>query len=94
MKARFNNILGQVNHINGNYIEAIKYYTLGSGRRLQYNEISLAQCYIHPNTQNYVEAIKLLDECYRSVDKQESRLFSDSYKLMAYLKSKIPGRKE
>ncbi len=60
MKARFNNILGQVNHIHSNYIEAIKYYTLASGKGLLHNEIALAQCYINPNNLNYIESIKLL----------------------------------
>ncbi len=37
MKARFNNIIGQTHHINSNYLESIKYYTLASGKGLVYN---------------------------------------------------------
>lgn len=37
MKVRFNNIMGQASHIESNYIEAIKYYTLASGKGLLHN---------------------------------------------------------
>ena len=54
MKARFNNMLGQVQHINGNYLSAITYYSLSAGKKLYHNDIALAQCFIHPNAQNYL----------------------------------------
>ncbi len=37
LKARFNNIIGQIHHINGNFGDAIKYYTLASGKGLVHN---------------------------------------------------------
>jgi RNA polymerase-associated protein CTR9 len=89
LRARFNNLLGQVNHINGNFPEAIRHYSQAQGRRLLHNEIALAQCYLHPNTQNYLEAIKLLEDCHRNADAREERLLNDSLKLMAYLKAKV-----
>lgn len=54
LKARFNNLIGQIHHINSNFADAIKYYTLASGKGLLYNEILLAQAYINPNSQNYI----------------------------------------
>lgn len=59
-----------------------------------HNEVALAQCYINPNSQNYLEAIKLLEECYKSIDGKDQKLLNESYKLMAYLKSKIPPRQK
>jgi len=92
LKARFNNIIAQTHHINSNFVDAIKYYTLASGKGLIYNEIQLAQAYINPNSQNYVEAIKLLEETYKLLEGKDTRLVNDSYKLMAYLKSKVPPK--
>lgn len=37
LKARFNNIIGQIHHINGNFGDAIKQYTLASGKGLVHN---------------------------------------------------------
>jgi hypothetical protein len=54
MRNRFNNILGQASHIQGNYPEAIKLYALAAGKGLLYNDLSLAYCYTHPHTQNYI----------------------------------------
>lgn len=90
MKSRFNNMLGQVSHIHCNYMEAIKYYTLAVGKGLLHNDIALAQCYINPNNQNYLEAIKLLEECYKNAVEKGNKLFNDSFKLMGYLRSKVP----
>jgi hypothetical protein len=65
LKARFNNIIGQVHHINSNFADAIKYYTLATGKGLPFNEISLAQTYLNPSSQNYIESVRLLDEVYK-----------------------------
>lgn len=46
--------------------------------------------YINANSQNYLEAKKLLDDAYKQLDGKDTRLLNDSYKLMAYLKSKVP----
>ena len=92
MKARFNNIMGQIQHIRGNYTEAIRYYLLAAGKGLPWNEISLAQAYINPNAVNYIEAIKVLEDTYRTFEGKDSRVLNDSFKLMAYLKSKVPPR--
>jgi hypothetical protein len=53
-------MLGQIHHIHSNYQEAIKYYTLASGKGLIFNEIALAQAYISPSALNYLEAERLL----------------------------------
>lgn len=60
MKNRFNSMLGQANHIRGNYPEAIRQYAMAAGKGLHYNDLLLAQCYTHPLTANYTEAIKLI----------------------------------
>jgi hypothetical protein len=36
--------------------------------------------------------MKLLEEAYKQFEGKDSRLISDSYKLMGYLKSKIPPK--
>jgi hypothetical protein len=59
---------------------------------LLYNDVGLAQAYINPNSQNYIEAIRILDEIYKQLEGKDGRLLNDSYKLMAYLKSKIPAK--
>ena len=84
--------MGQVHHINCNFGDAIKYYTLAAGKGLYFNEISLAQTYLNPSSQNYGESIRLLDELYKPFEGKDSRIISDSYRLMGYLKSKIPPK--
>ncbi len=54
LKARFNNILGQVEHKKNNFLEALKYYRLASNQGLAFNEIYLSQIYTHPICQNYI----------------------------------------
>lgn len=70
----------------------MKYYTFASGKSLYFNEISLAQSYLNPSSQNYIEAIRLIDEVYKHFDGKDARIISDSYRLMGYLKSKIPPK--
>jgi hypothetical protein len=52
----------------------------------------LAQTYLNPSSQNYIESIRLLDEVYKQFEGKDARLISDSYRLMGYLKSKIPPK--
>jgi hypothetical protein len=52
----------------------------------------LAQTYLNPSSQNYLEAARLLDEAYKQFDGKDARIISDSYRLMGYLKSKIPPK--
>jgi len=94
MKNRFNNMLGQTNHIRGNYPEAIKSYSLAVGKGLIHNDLYLAYCYTNPITQNYTEAIKMLEDCHRTANKHDARALNDSYRLLGYLKSKVPRVKE
>jgi hypothetical protein len=56
--------------------------------------MGLAQTYLNATSANYLEAIKLLDDGYRSMEAKDARLLNDSYKLMAYIKSKIPVKKQ
>lgn len=62
------------------------------GKGLLHNDVALAQTYINPNSQNYIEAIRLIDDSYKQYEGKDSRLLNDSYRLMAYLKSKIPPK--
>ncbi len=45
LKARFNNILGQVEHIKNNFLDALKYYRSACNPNLVFNEIYLSQVY-------------------------------------------------
>jgi hypothetical protein len=54
--------------------------------------MQLAQAYISPNSQNYIVAIKLLEDQYKLLEGKDSRMINDSFKLMAYLKSKVPSK--
>jgi tetratricopeptide (TPR) repeat protein len=49
MKARFNNLIGQVYHAQGEYEQAKKYYEKANNRGLKFNSITLAQTLIHGN---------------------------------------------
>lgn len=93
-RARFYNIQGQAYHIANNFTEASRCYTLAVGKGLFHNDMALAQTYLNASSPNYLEAIKLLDDGYRSIEAKDARLLNDSYKIMAYMKSKIPVKKQ
>ena len=86
-------MLAQASHIRGNYPEAIRQYALAAGKGLLHNDFSLSQCYTHPVAQNYIEALRLLEDCHRTANKNEARTLNDSCRLMGYLKSKVSRSK-
>ena len=61
-------------------------------KNLPYVKISLAQAYINPS--NFVEAIKLLEEVFKSIPSKSRKLLNECYKTLAYVRSKVSLKKD
>lgn len=57
-----------------------------------FNEIALAQVHVH--SQNYLEAMKILEEVFKNIDSKYSKMLSECLRFMGYLKSKIPPKQK
>ena len=92
MKCKFHHLLGEMFHQEGEYESCLKQYNLAINKNLPYVKMNLAQVYI--NSSNFVEASKHMEEVFANVPLRYRRLLSESFKTLAYIKSKITIKKD
>lgn len=89
-RARFNNIIGQVHHMNHDYENCIKHYTEAQNKNLPHNEIGLAQAYIYNNM--YKDALTIMEKIFKGVDNRTAKQLGMMNRTMAFLILKVPSK--